>query len=463
MLGIFGIHHKKLCFMSLLAFAGCNWWQKPPTPAQEEVHQQQTHYTKGIVNYENEKDKSKIRILLNNVDISNFPAEVRISCTVVDSFGNHVTNLAPPYNSRNGKLWKSVVEVWADSTRHPIKGWQVREVRDHDAPPFTSALVVDYSGSMVGDVSFLDSAVTKAVTFLRPQKDDYGVVQFDHRVFTPVTVTSNPKAIEKLMSFKELGGATAFYDGSLRGLNGISQSNKTPIGVLFTDGWDNSSFGSADDVIVQARKISAHLFVIGFGGANREILQALAEQTGGKVYFPSQASELSDIFEEIYRVMKAHYVITYKTQARGENRRRIEVALELEKDNPIVGDRPYYLKPEPIAAGKRSFVVLFETAKSAIRPEYMEPLERIAALLKNNPGQIALVRGHTDSYDTPRRNLRLSKRRAVAVQKALQKAGVAMNQIAKVEALGETELFHKDDRSNDWKAKENRRTEIILL
>lgn len=59
--------------------------------------------------------------------------------------------------------------------------------------------------------------------------------------------------------------------------------------------------------------------------------------------------------------------------------------------------------------------ILFDTNKSAVKPESKPTLEQIAALLKSQPKLLLSVVGHTDNVGTDKANLGLSQRRADAV------------------------------------------------
>ena len=67
--------------------------------------------------------------------------------------------------------------------------------------------------------------------------------------------------------------------------------------------------------------------------------------------------------------------------------------------------------------------------------------------------------GHADRSGPHRYNKRLSMRRAVAVRRALQRLGIARNDIA-VFAKGETELLVRT--ADGIREPQNRRVEIIL-
>ncbi|MCA9623686.1 MAG: OmpA family protein, partial [Myxococcales bacterium] len=82
--------------------------------------------------------------------------------------------------------------------------------------------------------------------------------------------------------------------------------------------------------------------------------------------------------------------------------------------------------------------VVFDTAKSTIRPESEKVLQELLQWLKDNP-QVSQVRleGHTDSRAGEEYNQKLSERRALAVADWLVDHGLDNNRILAV-AFGET-------------------------
>ncbi|MFN3781006.1 MAG: OmpA family protein, partial [Candidatus Kapaibacteriota bacterium] len=401
-----------------------------------------SQYLKGLVNAENVAEKDNPMMLINLIDAKEYPKKVKLFITIKDKFGNHIANLAPPYNYAYLDNWKTLVEE-IEGKDYQIKDFTVEEVRENAAPPFTTSFVLDYSGSMFDDYYFVEQALEKAVSFLRPNLDDYQVIQFDNMVYKPVGLTSDVNEISKLLPFDILGGATAFYDASIIGLDDISKSSKAKVAILFTDGADNSSLYGAFDVVLRAREVGAKVFVIGFnrpfGGFLTSILNGLAVQTGGKAYFPSNLDELDDIFAEIYQIMKVYYVVTYSAVKSDVNNRLVKLFLNFPNSNKVLSaEREYYVKPVPFGEeeGREIALAWFDNNKYTIKKQYMETIKRVAEILKANPNKKILIVGHTDSRGSDAYNNSLSLKRAQALAKVLINLGVKKQQIYKIEGRG---------------------------
>lgn len=108
--------------------------------------------------------------------------------------------------------------------------------------------------------------------------------------------------------------------------------------------------------------------------------------------------------------------------------------------------------------------ILFDTAKTEIKPEGKAALAELAVILRDIANRDFLVAGHTDNVriNTPRfrSNWELSSARAVEVVKFLQTNGVNPLRLG---AAGFSEYDPVMDNSTDEGKKANRRTEIILM
>jgi OOP family OmpA-OmpF porin len=77
-------------------------------------------------------------------------------------------------------------------------------------------------------------------------------------------------------------------------------------------------------------------------------------------------------------------------------------------------------------------VILFDRAKADIDPKSSLTIARLAEIIKSCPGTRVEVAGHTDNEGEPDRNQRLSDRRARAVVRSLEYAGVPADRLSAV-------------------------------
>jgi len=103
--------------------------------------------------------------------------------------------------------------------------------------------------------------------------------------------------------------------------------------------------------------------------------------------------------------------------------------------------------------------VLFDTGKADLHPGAQRRVEQLAAVLKQHPERRVLIEGFTDSVGPESLNLALSRRRAEALQHALEQAGVEPSRI-ETRAWGEANPV----ASNGTPAgrQQNRRVEVLF-
>ncbi|MNG03372.1 Photosystem I chlorophyll a apoprotein A2 [compost metagenome] len=109
-------------------------------------------------------------------------------------------------------------------------------------------------------------------------------------------------------------------------------------------------------------------------------------------------------------------------------------------------------------------IIYFDLDKSNIRTEAAIDLEKILAVLNENPGMKLDIRSHTDSRATFKYNEALSDRRAKSTIEWLIKNGVAANRLTG-KGYGETQLVNKcadDVPCTEAEHQENRRSEFII-
>lgn len=108
-----------------------------------------------------------------------------------------------------------------------------------------------------------------------------------------------------------------------------------------------------------------------------------------------------------------------------------------------------------------SYGIYFDSGKDVVKPESYGSVKEIAAVLQENPDVRIKVVGHTDSDGDDALNLDLSKRRAAAVKRFLEKEfGIATDRV-QTDGMGEQQPVASNDKPEN-KAK-NRRVEFIKL
>ena len=129
----------------------------------------------------------------------------------------------------------------------------------------------------------------------------------------------------------EAEGETALYDSLVFTLHYFSGIKGKRALIVLSDGEDSSSRYSFDEALEFARRSGVAIYSIGLGLPSGELgarirLQRFAADTGGRYFFISQASELSEIYDSIQKELRFQYLLAYQsTDMEGDDFRRVEV------------------------------------------------------------------------------------------------------------------------------------------
>ena len=170
---------------------------------------------------------------------------------------------------------------------------------------------------------------------------------------------------------QSLAGSTAVWDAvwaTSEELMSTSAEHTRRAIILLTDGDDTSSRMKIHEAIERAQKSDALIYSIGIGdrytfNVNEGALRKIAEQTGGRAYFPRHERDLRDAFAQIQKDLREQYLVAYSptNKARDGSYRKIEIQVvnpELKQQNLKLNYRAgYFAKTaggEPAATRKRS-------------------------------------------------------------------------------------------------------------
>jgi Ca-activated chloride channel family protein len=189
------------------------------------------------------------------------------------------------------------------------------------------ALIIDSSASMEQSLSTAQEA---AIGFVRElgSSDLASVIDFDSRVQVLAPFTAEKAALDAAIRSTVAGGSTAMYNAvyiALRELAKIRLSDEQEglrrrAIVVLSDGEDTSSLVTFDEMLELAQPSDSVIYTIGLGvdtpGIRRSadpsfVLTRLAQQTGGRAFFPTQAKELTGVYTEIRNELSSQYLLAY--------------------------------------------------------------------------------------------------------------------------------------------------------
>jgi len=86
--------------------------------------------------------------------------------------------------------------------------------------------------------------------------------------------------------------------------------------IIISDGLDNQSEHSREEAIAMAQRAEVTIFAIstnrsGLTERGDKVLRRMAEETGGRPFFPFEARDLEANFQEIARELRSQYSLAY--------------------------------------------------------------------------------------------------------------------------------------------------------
>ena len=205
-------------------------------------------------------------------------------------------------------------EVYEDGVRQTLRLFL------HEDIPVTVGLVIDHSGSMRPRLAEVIAAAQTFVRASSPQ-DEMFVVNFNETASLglpdAIRFTNRPGELARAISDAPITGQTALYDAVLLAHGRLQTGTRDKkVLIVISDGGDNRSTHSLEEVVKMAGQSSALIYTIGIfddGDADRNpaVLRRLAGTTGGEAFFPGELNEVVPICERIARDIRNQYTLGY--------------------------------------------------------------------------------------------------------------------------------------------------------
>jgi Ca-activated chloride channel family protein len=254
------------------------------------------------------------------------------------------------------------VEVLVTRKGEPVRDLTARsfDLRDNgvrqdlnpiafEEAPVDAHLVLDLSGSVMG--SKLEALRDAAGAFLDGLStvDRAGLVGFQHSISVGVPLTSEIPRVRFALDTVEGGGSTALHDAVYVALRLPEGGSRRAAVVVFSDGVDNVSWLSGDDVVEAAGRSGAVVYGVdarGPGDPDHHFLKNVAKATGGRVWRARRTDDLRARFLDVLHDIRARYVLSYTpTGVDTAGWHELEVRLRGQKGKVLA--RPAYYRPAP--------------------------------------------------------------------------------------------------------------------
>src|SRR5262245_21060572 len=190
---------------------------------------------------------------------------------------------------------------------------------DQAGPQLHVGVLLDVSGSQELDLPFTQTASIKFLRSLGDAVVDVTFVDFATDVRGGrYPLRDFPHLVERIRWLKT-GGETALYDAIGLYLDNATEQDGRKIMVLYTDGADTRSRLGLSTLMDLLKASDSTVYAIGAlenqpsmtRTEQRQILERIAEATGGLAFFPSKVGDLNKIYEQIVGEIRAQYTIGY--------------------------------------------------------------------------------------------------------------------------------------------------------
>jgi VWFA-related protein len=196
------------------------------------------------------------------------------------------------------------------------------EVRDL---PVNVVLLLDTSGSMTHRLEEVRAAALAFLQATVTPRDRVSLVTFDSASRTRVDFTNDLAFLANGLEGLTAGGGTALHDSLVFALDELAAIPGQRVLVLLSDGVDERSAATPTDVLELARRSATTIYTIGLDGdgsfappLDRQLLDRLAEETGGASFNARGPGGLRHAYDEIEEEMRSRYLLAYYSSHAGD-------------------------------------------------------------------------------------------------------------------------------------------------
>ena len=206
---------------------------------------------------------------------------------------------------------------------------------DKDTRPVRYVVAIDTSGSFKGLLGPV-LAATRILINSNRDLDETMLIRFvsSDKIETVEKFSSDKaKLVGALPKLVSEGGQSAVIDALYLAVQSAAEyksgdNSARRAVVLFSDGEDRASYYSSDDLLKLLRAVDVQVFVVGIvvqldgeRGLTRpsqkekaqKLLEMIASETGGRVFFPTNGQGLADALTEINKDLQTQILVGYES------------------------------------------------------------------------------------------------------------------------------------------------------
>jgi Ca-activated chloride channel family protein len=233
--------------------------------------------------------------------------EVSLIFTVTDKHGHYIPNL----NQSDFAL--------LDDQKAPAR---VNSFHQQINLPLRLGVVIDASSSIKTRFQFEQQSASEfLLQVLTARNDRAFVMGFDVTPTIMVDWTHDQDALETGINKLTPGGGTALYDAVYTACRDkmLTERGPEPVRkaiILISDGDDNQSHVYLPEAIKECERSETIIYAISTNwtpsrGPGDKVLQQLAQETGGEVFWPPSVQEMATSFKNIEQELRSQYALVY--------------------------------------------------------------------------------------------------------------------------------------------------------
>jgi len=338
--------HKRILIAAAILFASmacrpARAQQVPPPPGAPQQKQQQTPPT---------APKKVFNVGL-----------VHLVAAVMDRRNKFVTNLT-----------QNDFQVFEDGKQQRITFFSTQADL-----PLRIAMLLDTSNSIRDRLHFEQDAATDFLyNVIRRNKDEAFLMTFDNQPEVIQDYTDDLDQLSSVIQKQNAGGGTALNDAIYLASERLADA-PAPSGpdkdvrrimVVISDGDDNLSDHALSDAIEMADRSGVSVYTISTNNdwvtvdentetshkyeytAGDNVLRELADETGGRSFFPFRIDDLAQSFLDIGNELRSQYLIGYSPPYKEADGQFHHVDLRVERKGLIVRSRKGYFATAPVTS-----------------------------------------------------------------------------------------------------------------
>jgi Ca-activated chloride channel family protein len=271
---------------------------------------------------------------------------VSLNVTVTDGDNRYVTDIEQPS-----------FQLYEDGALQDITFYTRTQL------PIALALLIDTSASMADKMSTAQQAAIGFAERMRDE-DSASVIDFDSRVDILQGFTNSIDELKTAIRQTSAGGSTSLYNAiyiSLKELGKVGATTTTVVEiqrqaiVMLSDGEDTSSLVEFDEVLELAKRSDTVIYSIGLRSRDirtrrgfREadfVLRQLAQETGGRAFFPEHADDLLEIYQRISDELSSQYTLGYISKNPLQDGQWRRIVVRVDRPNVAARTKQGYYAP----------------------------------------------------------------------------------------------------------------------